>query len=76
YVTADLRHHRVSDHLADGGCALLDVAHWASEWPWCPQVAEALPAAVAAVAGVDAATVDITVSRIPTDPWTMHVRSV
>ncbi len=36
YVTSDLRHHRAQDHLVDGGCALVDVAHWASEWPWLP----------------------------------------
>lgn len=76
YLTADLRHHRALDHRADGGCALVDVAHWASEWPWCPHVAQLLPAAVTAVAGPQAATVEVTVSRIPTDPWTMHVRSV
>jgi hypothetical protein len=70
-----LRHHRVSDHVADGGCALIDVAHWASEWPWCSQVAARLPAAVAAIAGPRATTVEVTVSTIPTDPWSMHVRS-
>lgn len=43
FVTADLRHHRALDHLAEGGCALIDVPHWASEWPWCAQVARLLP---------------------------------
>ena len=42
YVTADLRHHPAAEHLlAHRGPApaLVDVAHWASEWPWCGQAA-------------------------------------
>lgn len=68
YVTSDLRHHRAQDHLVDGGCALVDVAHWASEWPWLPVAAEALRADLAALGS----TVDVHVSTIPTDPWTSH----
>ena len=34
YLTADLRHHPVSEHLAGGGPALLDASHWATERPW------------------------------------------
>ncbi|MEJ5945681.1 Nif3-like dinuclear metal center hexameric protein, partial [Pseudokineococcus basanitobsidens] len=37
YVTADLRHHPVSElrERARGGAPhVLDVSHWASEWPW------------------------------------------
>ena len=35
YVTADLRHHPATEARAyDEGPALVDVAHWASEWPW------------------------------------------
>ncbi len=34
FVTADLRHHPVSDALQAGGPWLVDVPHWASEWPW------------------------------------------
>lgn len=68
YLTADLRHHRAQDHLVDGGCALLDVAHWASEWPWLPVAAEALRADLAG----RGATVDVHVSTIVTDPWTLH----
>lgn len=68
YLTADLRHHRALDHRAGGGCALLDVAHWASEWPWLPVLARHLAEDLAA-AGT---TVEIHVSTIPTDPWTAH----
>jgi dinuclear metal center YbgI/SA1388 family protein len=63
YVTADLRHHPASEHLAAGGPALVDVAHWASEWPWCGQAAGILSAAIGG-------TVSVTVSTIRTDPWT------
>ena len=61
YVTSDLRHHRAQDHLVDGGCALVDVAHWASEWPWLQQAA-----------GVIDGTVRTVVSTTPTDPWAAH----
>ena len=63
YVTADLRHHRAQEHLLDGGCALVDVAHWASEWPWLEQAASVLRAGT---------TLEVSVSTTPTDPWTDH----
>lgn len=68
YVTSDLRHHRAQDHLVEGGCALIDVAHWASEWPWLPVAAESLRADAEA----HGTTVEVHVSRIVTDPWTLH----
>ncbi|HKN98429.1 MAG TPA: Nif3-like dinuclear metal center hexameric protein [Pseudonocardiaceae bacterium] len=65
YVTADLRHHPASEHLARPGApALVDVAHWASEWPWCDQAAVILRAAAGG-------TVDVFVSTHRTDPWTV-----
>lgn len=64
YVTSDLRHHRAQDHLADGGCALVDVAHWASEWPWLQQAATVI-----------GGTVRTVVSTTPTDPWAAHLGS-
>jgi dinuclear metal center YbgI/SA1388 family protein len=67
YVTADLRHHPASEHLARPGApALVDVAHWASEWPWCEQAADILR-------GATGGTVDIFVSHRRTDPWTVGV---
>ena len=36
YLTADLRHHPASEHLAGGRPYLVDATHWASEWPWLP----------------------------------------
>ena len=71
YVTSDLRHHRAQDHLAEGGCALIDVAHWAAEWPWLSAAARGLEADVAG----RGTTVDTYVSTIVTDPWTSHLGS-
>jgi dinuclear metal center YbgI/SA1388 family protein len=71
YLTSDLRHHRAQDHLVDGGCALVDVAHWASEWPWLPVAADALRDDLVE----RGSTVEVHVSRIPTDPWTLHLGS-
>lgn len=71
YVTADLRHHPAGEHLAGGGVrpALVDVAHWASEWPWCSQAAAVLRA------GFDG-TVDVHASTRRTDPWTCQTAGV
>ncbi|HEX5404325.1 MAG TPA: Nif3-like dinuclear metal center hexameric protein [Pseudonocardiaceae bacterium] len=70
YVTADLRHHPASEHLARPGApALVDVAHWASEWPWCEQAAGILRASTGG-------TVDIFVSTHRTDPWTVGVANI
>jgi dinuclear metal center YbgI/SA1388 family protein len=69
YVTADLRHHPASEHLLAGTVgratpALVDVAHWASEWPWCAQAADVVRSALG-----DA--VSVTVSTRRTDPWSI-----
>lgn len=69
-VTADLKHHRALEHLADGGCAIIDVAHWASEWPWLDQAARLLAEDLSA----EGSTVESIVSARPTDPWAMTLR--
>ena len=69
YLTSDLRHHRASEHLEAGGCALVDVAHWAAEWMWLPHAARLLEQD-ASEAGFALTT---TVSTTVTDPWTFHV---
>ena len=66
FVTADLRHHYSTEHLAGGGPALIDAGHWSSEWPWLPVAARDLRAALAD-------TVEVQVSHIVTDPWTVLV---
>ncbi|MFF3869580.1 Nif3-like dinuclear metal center hexameric protein [Micromonospora sp. NPDC001898] len=63
YLTADLRHHPAGEHLAAGGPALLDAAHWATERPWL----DALAALLRAELGVETM-----VSDLDTDPWTVH----
>jgi dinuclear metal center YbgI/SA1388 family protein len=69
YLTADLKHHRTLDHRQAGGCAVIDVAHWASEWPWLDRAARLL------VEDLAGDTVETMVSTTPTDPWSAHVRS-
>jgi dinuclear metal center YbgI/SA1388 family protein len=66
YLTADLRHHVAGEHLAAGGPSLLDAAHWATERPWCDDVAAWLRAEH---------PVEVIVSALPTDPWTLHAAS-
>jgi dinuclear metal center YbgI/SA1388 family protein len=61
YVTSDLRHHVSQD--APAGLALLDAAHWATEWPWLP---------VAAARLADATGLAAEVSRLVTDPFSIH----
>jgi dinuclear metal center YbgI/SA1388 family protein len=74
FVTADLRHHPVSELREDAGDAgpfLVDVAHWASEWPWLAGVANRLEGVLEA-AGTP---VEVHVSQRSTDPWTFRVPS-
>lgn len=61
YVTSDLRHHPVDEHLRAGGPAVIDTAHWASEFPWTEQAA-----GIVAPLGVGTE-----ILRIRTDPWTV-----
>jgi putative NIF3 family GTP cyclohydrolase 1 type 2 len=65
-LTSDVRHHPASEAAEDGGPALLDVAHYASEWPW-------LPVAAAALAADLGGEVEVVVSGLSTDPWTALV---
>jgi putative NIF3 family GTP cyclohydrolase 1 type 2 len=67
-VTADGRHHSVLDSVLETGLALVDVAHWASEWPWLGAAARLLRDELAA-AGMAVTT---EVSTTVTDPWRLH----
>jgi dinuclear metal center YbgI/SA1388 family protein len=69
FVTSDLKHHRLLDHQLVSDCAVVDVAHWAGEWPWLAWAAGRLSAALAD----QGATVEFVVSNLVTDPWTFHV---
>jgi dinuclear metal center YbgI/SA1388 family protein len=64
YVTADLRHHPADEHARASDVALVDVAHWASEYPWCAQAAALLRARFGEA-------LPVRVSTIRTDPWNL-----
>ena len=66
YVTADLRHHPADEHRRASDVGLVDVAHWASEYPWCSQAAGLLRARFG-----DA--LPVTVSGLRTDPWNIEI---
>jgi dinuclear metal center YbgI/SA1388 family protein len=69
FVTADLRHHPASESLAHGSPALVDCAHWATEWPWLGHAAARVTEALTQ----RGATVETRVSRLVTDPWSLHL---
>ncbi|MGQ4426423.1 Nif3-like dinuclear metal center hexameric protein [Streptomyces violaceoruber] len=71
FLTADLRHHPVSEARAHSLLALLDAAHWATEWPWCELGAAQLDE-ISDRHGWD---LRVHVSKTVTDPWTAHVAS-
>ena len=77
YLTSDLKHHStleavtertypvgVAGDLSAVPMALVDAAHWATEWPWLPVAAEQLRQRF-----VD---LEVAVSTKVTDPWTLH----
>ena len=70
YLTADLRHHPATEARAyDEGPALVDVAHWASEWPWLRDAERLLVEGLAA----QGSTVDTHISTLCTDAWTLRL---
>lgn len=60
YITSDLRHHPVLEHVEAGGCTLIDIEHSAAEALWLPQVA----GIVSSEAGVE-----VSLSRVSTAAW-------
>jgi putative NIF3 family GTP cyclohydrolase 1 type 2 len=65
YITSDLRHHPASEFRENaklnGGAALIDISHWASEWLWLEVAAEQLRQSLPGIS--------VTVSDLRTDPW-------
>jgi dinuclear metal center YbgI/SA1388 family protein len=68
YLTADLRHHPADEHRRASDVALVDVAHWASEYPWCGQAATLLR-------NWFGDSVPVRVSSVRTDPWNIKIPS-
>ena len=68
YVTSDLRHHPVDEHLRAAhlaepeGPAVVDTAHWASEFPWTAQARDIVESAL---------RVNTEIIDVRTDPWTI-----
>ncbi|MBJ3813024.1 Nif3-like dinuclear metal center hexameric protein [Streptomyces flavofungini] len=71
FLTADLRHHPVSEARAEAPLALLDAAHWATEWPWCELAAAQLDE----ISDRHGWSLRVHVSKTVTDPWTAHAAS-
>ncbi|WP_307674440.1 Nif3-like dinuclear metal center hexameric protein [Streptomyces sp. V4I2] len=74
FLTADLRHHPASEFMADRAhspLALLDAAHWATEWPWCELAAAQLDE----ISDRNGWDLRVHVSKTVTDPWTAHAAS-
>ena len=72
YLTADLRHHPASEAREHSPLALLDAAHFATEWPWCEQAAAQLDE----ISDRHGWGLRTHVSRTVTDPWTAHAASI
>ncbi|RCH69405.1 Nif3-like dinuclear metal center hexameric protein [Streptomyces sp. SDr-06] len=72
FLTADLRHHPVSEAVQHSAhskeLGLVDAAHWATEWPWCEQAAAQLDE-ISDRHGWD---LRVHVSKTVTDPWSAH----
>jgi dinuclear metal center YbgI/SA1388 family protein len=62
YLTADLRHHPASEFREAGHTALVDAAHWATEWPWLRDAAKL----------VGETNVETRISTAVTDAWTFR----
>jgi dinuclear metal center YbgI/SA1388 family protein len=71
FMTADLKHHAVSDNENMNGPALVSVSHWASEWTWLPELKKQL--------NMDLVqrqfNSEVFISEISTDPWNFSLGS-
>jgi len=71
FVTADLKHHAVSDNENMNGPSLVSVSHWASEWTWLPELKKQL--------NMDLVqrqlNSEVHISEISTDPWNYSLGS-
>lgn len=66
YVTSDLKYHVAEEFVQSTGKALIDISHWAGEWPWLNQAAQLLAQDLGS-------TLETQVSALATDPWTATI---
>ncbi|MER6914283.1 Nif3-like dinuclear metal center hexameric protein [Streptomyces sp. NPDC000594] len=71
FLTADLRHHPVSEATQHSPLGLVDAAHWATEWPWCEQAAAQLDE----ISDRHGWNLRVHVSHTVTDPWSSRFSS-
>lgn len=65
YLTSDLRHHPATEARSFSDApVLIDVAHWAAEWPWLPALSNLVGAALP--------DLDRHVSVLNTDAWSQR----
>lgn len=69
FLTADLRHHPASEHTEAGRPFLLCGTHWATEWVGLAPLATRL----ATEAARRGRSLDLRVSTLVTDPWSLHL---
>ena len=72
FVTSDLRHHPVSDFIADHDVAVVDIPHASGEALWLSAWADQLVADAAA----EGLAVSAAANPRNTDPWAGHVATV
>lgn len=60
YITSDVKHHAVSEHLAEGGCAVIDIDHGVSESMYLDGLKKSLSKVL---------DVEIFVSQLPFGMW-------
>lgn len=60
YITSDLKHHPVSEHLAEGGCALIDIDHGVAESLYLQGLKSSLEQVL---------DVEVIVSQLPFGTW-------
>ncbi|MFI1888297.1 Nif3-like dinuclear metal center hexameric protein [Streptomyces jumonjinensis] len=71
FLTADLRHHPVSEATQQSPLGLVDAAHWATEWPWCELAATQLDE----ISDRHGWNLRVHVSHTVTDPWSSRFSS-
>ncbi|GAA4334160.1 hypothetical protein GCM10023178_47450 [Actinomadura luteofluorescens] len=62
-----LQERAASEFAEQGGPALVDAAHWATEWPWLADAERRL-----AGSSPEAGKLETRVSTFVTDAWTLH----